>query len=142
MRILREHDDCVKLFIICGIEVDGKPNYAAASLYIAKEPDKLRQLLNNTFKEEFVIRRDPNQKHWARWQRQFCREVNETSAISDIHGCYDTYLDVLRKIKFSNDDIQYIIGDVIDRGKDGIKILLDILNRENIYLLMGTMNIL
>lgn len=80
LRIVRESDDCVKLFIICGIQVDGKPNYAIASSYIAEEPDKFRQLLNDTFQEAFAIRRDPNQKHWARWQRHFCREDGEACA--------------------------------------------------------------
>lgn len=60
-----------------------------------------------------------------------------TYAVSDIHGCYSAYLDILSQIKFSDDDTMYIIGDAIDRGKDGLNILFDVLNTTNIHLLMG-----
>ena len=45
--------------------------------------------------------------------------------ISDIHGCYDKYQELLRTIHFSPDDTLYVLGDVIDRGPDGFKTLLD-----------------
>ena len=45
-------------------------------------------------------------------------------AVSDIHGCYDKYIDLLRKISFGPHDTLYVLGDVIDRGPDGFKILL------------------
>ncbi|RAP50235.1 MAG: hypothetical protein BZ138_06845 [Methanosphaera sp. rholeuAM270] len=37
-------------------------------------------------------------------------------AISDIHGCYDEFLDVLSRASFSPSDELYILGDVVDRG--------------------------
>lgn len=57
--------------------------------------------------------------------------------MSDIHGCYDKYIQMLEKISFSDSDILYILGDVVDRGPNGIKILLDIEKRENVFLFMG-----
>ena len=48
-------------------------------------------------------------------------------AMSDLHGCYDKYIKMLEKINFSNDDTLYILGDIVDRGADGIKILQDIM---------------
>lgn len=50
-------------------------------------------------------------------------------AISDIHGMYGSYEAVIKSLK--TQDELYIIGDVIDRGKDGIKILQDIIKRKN-----------
>ena len=50
-------------------------------------------------------------------------------AVSDIHGCYDKYIDLLNKINFSPDDTLYVLGDVIDRGPDGFKIMLDMAQR-------------
>jgi len=41
-------------------------------------------------------------------------------AISDIHGYYDKYIRMLDKIEFNKNDMLYVIGDVIDRGDDGI----------------------
>lgn len=56
---------------------------------------------------------------------------------SDIHGQYDRFKALLRKINFSDHDTMYIIGDIIDRGMDPIPLLLDIMNRNNVIFLIG-----
>ena len=58
-------------------------------------------------------------------------------AMSDLHGCYDKFTRMLDKIKFSDNDTLYILGDIVDRGSDGIKILQDIMQRKNIVALRG-----
>ena len=58
-------------------------------------------------------------------------------AVSDIHGCYDKYQKLLKKINFGPDDTLYVLGDVIDRGPDGFKIMLDMAQRPNVINLMG-----
>ena len=60
-----------------------------------------------------------------------------TYAISDIHGLYDRYTAMLEKIGFSDNDVLYVIGDTIDRGRDGIKVLFDMMERPNVIALMG-----
>ena len=57
--------------------------------------------------------------------------------MSDIHGDFDSYLKMLEMIQFKNEDILYILGDVIDRGKDPIALLKYIKNQENIIFLIG-----
>ena len=57
--------------------------------------------------------------------------------MSDLHGCYDKYVNMLEKISFSKEDVLYILGDVVDRGSNGMKILLDIEKRENVKLFWG-----
>ena len=57
--------------------------------------------------------------------------------ISDIHGCYDEFVDILKKISFNSEDTLYILGDVIDRGKDSIKTLKYVMQTKNIHMLMG-----
>lgn len=57
--------------------------------------------------------------------------------MSDLHGCYDLYIKMLEKINFSDTDTLYILGDVIDRGDGGIKILFDMMKRKNIIPLLG-----
>lgn len=57
--------------------------------------------------------------------------------MSDIHGCYDKYIRMLEKISFSNDDTLYILGDIVDRGPFGIKMLLDIEKHKNVIFLRG-----
>ena len=60
-----------------------------------------------------------------------------TYVMSDLHGCYDKYAQMLEKIGFGEDDTLYILGDVIDRGPDGIKILLDMMGRKNVIPVIG-----
>ena len=57
--------------------------------------------------------------------------------MSDIHGCYDEYIEALDLIQFSSDDILYVLGDVLDRGKEPIRILQDMMMRDNVYPIMG-----
>ena len=57
--------------------------------------------------------------------------------ISDIHGNYDKYIALLEKIEFSDEDTLFILGDVIDRGPDGIKVLQDMMLRSNVFPILG-----
>lgn len=57
--------------------------------------------------------------------------------MSDIHGCYDQYIKMLHQIGFGNGDTLYVLGDVVDRGDDGIKILWDMMHRNNVIPLLG-----
>lgn len=57
--------------------------------------------------------------------------------MSDLHGRYDKYKEMLEKIHFSDEDILYVLGDVVDRGPDGIQILLDMAVRSNVYPILG-----
>lgn len=56
-------------------------------------------------------------------------------ACSDIHGLKDRYDNMMAYLK--EDDTLYILGDVIDRGVDGIAILLDVMQRKNVTMLLG-----
>ena len=57
--------------------------------------------------------------------------------VSDLHGQYDLFVRGLERIGFSGTDKLYVIGDAIDRGPDGIKILQKIFSEDNMELLMG-----
>ena len=58
-------------------------------------------------------------------------------ALSDIHGQGRAFFEMLEKIRFSPEDKLYIIGDVVDRGPDGIQLLEYIREQPNMELLMG-----
>lgn len=52
--------------------------------------------------------------------------------LSDIHGMYSSFVEMLKKINFSYDeDHLYIVGDAIDRGPNGIKILQKIMHHKD-----------
>ncbi len=55
--------------------------------------------------------------------------------VSDSHGRYDRYKALLDTLK--NCDTLYVLGDVIDRGPDGVKILLDMMARPNVASILG-----
>lgn len=57
--------------------------------------------------------------------------------ISDIHGCYEEYMKLLEKIQFSQEDELYVLGDVVDRGPEPIKVLQDMMLRPNVYPILG-----
>ena len=60
-----------------------------------------------------------------------------TYIISDLHGHMNEFLQMLEKINFSDNDILYVLGDVIDRGPLPVTLLIYILSKSNIILLMG-----
>jgi serine/threonine protein phosphatase 1 len=57
--------------------------------------------------------------------------------MSDIHGMYDKYVAMLKKIHFSDEDTLFILGDVVDRGEGGMKLLWDMMMYPNIIPLLG-----
>ena len=57
--------------------------------------------------------------------------------VSDIHGDLERFEKLLEKINFSDEDTMYVIGDVVDRGKEPIKLLIKIMETPNITLLEG-----
>lgn len=58
-------------------------------------------------------------------------------AVSDLHGCYDKYRNMLEKIHFTETDTLYVLGDVVDRGNGGVRILQDMVERRNVIPIKG-----
>ena len=46
--------------------------------------------------------------------------------VSDIHGNFHLLVKYLKKVNFNSNDILYVLGDVLDKGKDIVK-LIDLL---------------
>lgn len=60
-----------------------------------------------------------------------------TYFISDIHGEYNLFIKLLKKINFNDNDTLYICGDIIDKGSDSIKLIKFISNQKNMFAIMG-----
>lgn len=60
-----------------------------------------------------------------------------TYVISDIHGQYDKFMELLKKISFRYSDTLYILGDVLDRGPHPIKTLFKLMEMPNVICLIG-----
>ena len=65
-----------------------------------------------------------------------------TYVMSDIHGCFDEFMKMLKRINFTEDDQLILAGDYIDRGSQNIQMFDFILNHpDNILLLCGNHDI-
>ena len=60
-----------------------------------------------------------------------------TYVISDIHGQYDMFMDLLEKISLTDKDKLYILGDIIDRGPHPIKTMRKLMGMANVICLLG-----
>ena len=65
-----------------------------------------------------------------------------TYVVSDIHGCYGEFLELLRKIDFRDEDELFVLGDVLDRGKEPIPLIRDIMDRPNVFMIKGNHDIM
>lgn len=57
--------------------------------------------------------------------------------MGDIHGRLDRFQEVMRQINLRKEDHLYVLGDVIDRYPDGLRILRNLLKRSNVTVLLG-----
>ena len=57
--------------------------------------------------------------------------------ISDIHGDFESYEKMLRKLHLTGRDTLYVLGNVIDGGQGSMDILLDMMMRENVFPVIG-----
>lgn len=57
--------------------------------------------------------------------------------VSDIHGCYDEFIKMIEEIYLTENDVLYILGDVIDREEGSFKLLDYIMSHSNIKMILG-----
>ncbi len=63
--------------------------------------------------------------------------MGKTYVISDIHGDFVKYQKMISQINLKDSDTLYILGDIIDRGNGGVKILQDMMLRPNVFPILG-----
>lgn len=57
--------------------------------------------------------------------------------ISDIHGEYDLFVRLMKKIGFSDNDELYICGDIIEKGAQSVRLARRLLSMPNVHIIMG-----
>lgn len=57
--------------------------------------------------------------------------------ISDIHGHLDLFLELLDRIRLTESDTLYVLGDVLDRGPNPIRTILKLMGMPNVVCLAG-----
>ena len=57
--------------------------------------------------------------------------------IADIHGEYDMFMELLRKIQLKEENTLYILGDILDKGPHPMQVLLKIMEMPNAVCMVG-----
>ena len=60
-----------------------------------------------------------------------------TYVLSDIHGNMANFKSILQQIDLQPEDTLYVLGDVVDRYPDGIRIIRMIMSMPNAKMLLG-----
>ena len=65
-------------------------------------------------------------------------------AVSDIHGHFDYFVQLLKKMEYGEDDILVIVGDLVDKGPESLRTVqyvMDLGRRHPVYVSMGNVDI-
>ncbi len=58
-------------------------------------------------------------------------------AVANLHGSFDKFKRLLKAIKFNDNDIMYVLGDIVDYGEEPIELLCDLSMRFNVIPIVG-----
>lgn len=57
--------------------------------------------------------------------------------VSNVYGRHERFEKLLKKINFSDRDVMYILGNIVDYGEEAIELVNDISTRLNVYSVLG-----
>ena len=60
-----------------------------------------------------------------------------TYVIANIHGNYSKFKDILSQISFREEDVMYVLGDMVDYGDEAMELIEDLSVRLNVYPVAG-----
>ena len=60
-----------------------------------------------------------------------------TYAVANLHGCFNKFKKLLRQINFNDNDVMYVVGDIVDYGEEPIELLCDLSMRYNVIPILG-----
>ena len=60
-----------------------------------------------------------------------------TYAVANLHGCFSKFKKLLKQINFNDNDVMYVIGDIVDYGEEPIELLCDLSMRYNVIPILG-----
>lgn len=130
--------------LISYLKIYSEKCHRSDNLYMGESPKKFEEYLRQIETERKKIKEDINElirqligeepiteetkKQEAPRRENRYQKSGKHYVMGDIHGMYGSYMEAMKRI--GRDDHLYIIGDVIDRGENGIQILKDIINRK------------
>ena len=60
-----------------------------------------------------------------------------TYVVSDLHGCFSKFQQLLETIHFGDRDVMYVLGDMVDYGEESMELLCDLSMRYNVIPILG-----
>lgn len=60
-----------------------------------------------------------------------------TYAVANLHGCFSKFKKLLKQINFNDNDVMYVLGDIVDYGEEPIELLCDLSMRYNVIPILG-----
>ena len=63
--------------------------------------------------------------------------TNMTYVVSNLHGCYQKFRELLTKLRFKDTDVLYVLGDIVDYGEEPMELIADLSMRYNVYPIVG-----
>lgn len=60
-----------------------------------------------------------------------------TYVVSNLHGNYTKFKELLKTIRFKDTDVMYVLGDIVDYGDESMELVGDLSIRYNIYPIVG-----
>ena len=79
----------------------------------------------------------------AGYLRPDIRKARRILAVSDIHGHPELLKRLLERVKFSDDDVLVIVGDIIEKGPDSLgalRLVMRLYERGNVFVLSGNVD--
>ncbi|MDE7223137.1 MAG: metallophosphoesterase, partial [Acetatifactor sp.] len=64
--------------------------------------------------------------------------------VSDIHGHLDRFIQLLRRMHYSGDDILVLVGDLIEKGPESLRVVqyvMDLARQHPVYVSMGNVDL-
>ena len=58
-------------------------------------------------------------------------------AVANLHGCFSKFKKLLKQINFNDNDVMYVVGDIVDYGEEPIELLCDLSMRYNVIPILG-----
>ncbi len=60
-----------------------------------------------------------------------------TYVVSNLHGNYEKFCELTQTINFTDDDVMYVLGDLVDFGEESMELIDDLSVRLNVYPVAG-----
>ena len=97
----------------------------------------------------YRLRKLSEERHMAHRIRTTIQQIEAKPGqrllvVSDIHGHLDRFIQLLRQMHYSGDDILVLVGDLIEKGPESLRVVqyvMDLAQQHPVYVSMGNVDL-